>query len=292
MKAVFPLSLFFILWFVFPTIAFAQVVINEFSSGTTSDWVELYNTATESADLSTFRLRDSTASNKKDLSGSLVAGGFLSFPFSNYLNKDGDVVKLIELVGGDEVIVEEIAYGDTGGVCAPSTTESIGRYPNGSSTIVRFSSQTRDFSNDSAAQNPCPTLTPSPTPTPSLTPTQSPTPSTPAPTSTKTPSPTPTKTPKPTKTPSPKPIPTSTSTSEPFVFGLKDENSPSPTEEATAGGKVGGWVKNIPFRPIVFIIIGAGLLIGTGVTFVRGRKLGIRASESEEEKIIQADELS
>ena len=80
---------------VFPSMVEAQVVVNEFSSKGGSDWVEIYNLedATASADLSEYRLRDSTETNKKDLSGELQAGGYIVFDWGA-LNQDKDVLRI------------------------------------------------------------------------------------------------------------------------------------------------------------------------------------------------------
>src|SRR3990167_9326061 len=147
----------------------AVVVINEFSSGTTSDWVELFNNGAEPVDLTGYRLRDSTTSNKKDLSGSLGPGGWLSFGFSNYLNNSGDVVKLVQIVGESETGIDEVSYGEESDICAPAAAEAVGRKPDGVGSFVRLAAATRDAANV-ADELPCATPTPSPTPT--ATPTQ------------------------------------------------------------------------------------------------------------------------
>ena len=45
----------------FPKAIYAvdNLVINEFSSGTTSDWIELYNAGTEEVDLAKYKFLDS-----------------------------------------------------------------------------------------------------------------------------------------------------------------------------------------------------------------------------------------
>lgn len=156
-SVLFLVVLFFLLT---PHKVFAQVVINEFSSGTSSDWIELYNTSTEAINLSSYKLMDSTT-NDKVLSGDISAGGFISFSFSNWLNNDGDTVRLFN---GDDLI-DSISYGGEGQVCTSGDGESIGRYPDGNNTIDRFLISTRDSSNNGATLKPCPTPTPEPTPT-------------------------------------------------------------------------------------------------------------------------------
>jgi len=170
-----------VIWlFAFPQKIFAQVVINEFSSGTTSDWVELYNTGSQSIDLSTYILTDS-GTNTKNLQGTLNGGSFISFSFSNWLNNStADAVKLFN----NSALIDSIYYGSENQVCFAESNNSIGRYPDGNNTIDRFLSPTRDLSNNSVTLYPCPTPTPTFLPTPSPTPTLTPSP-TPTPTPTK-----------------------------------------------------------------------------------------------------------
>lgn len=147
-----------------PASALADIVINEFSSSTTDDWIELYNTGTQSAQLSNFRIRDSTT-NKKDLTGELNSESFIVVDFSNRLNNDGDIVKLMKLEGETEILLEEIPYGTVGGLCPPESDGSIGRFPDGGAKIIRFTSQTKGSSNNSGQENPCVTSIPNPTDT-------------------------------------------------------------------------------------------------------------------------------
>ena len=202
----------------FPRISYAQIVLNEFGSGSTSDWVEVYNTGTASADLAVYRLRDSGSSNKKDLIGSIDAGQFTSFSFSNYLNGDGDSVRLYKIENGGETLIEEIKYGDAGGVCEVSGSQSIGKSPDGGSNIVRFASNTRDASNNSASTSPCSSPSPTPKSSPSPTPT-----------------PTPIASKSPTLTPTIRPNPLSTSKISPSPSSKSKITSPSPTTEDVLG---------------------------------------------------------
>lgn len=256
----------------------ATVVINEFSSGTSSDWVELYNTGTASADLSIYRLRDSTDSNKKDLSGSLSSGGITSFSFSNYLNNGGDTIKFIRIENESEIIEEQISYGDVGGLCASSESQSIGKLPDGSSTIVRFSSSTRDATNNSS-QEPC--ISPTSTSAPTVTLTKSPTiTSTSAPTNTPTPTPASkiivTNTPTPTKKGTPTYTPTQTTSPTPLaeVLGLGVDTSASRESSPSANA--------FPIKPMIIslLFVGAGLALLSIVFILKKRKTLGEKSES------------
>jgi len=154
----------------------AAPLINEFSSGTTSDWVELYNEGSETIDLSLYRLRDLTATNKKDLSGNLDPGDFATFDWSNKLNNAGDLIKLVLI--SDESIVDQTTYGDQGGIDAPDSTQTGGRKNDGGSQWVLFNSSSKGSSNNSSEVYvpPTPTNTPVPTPTKTPKPTKTPTP--------------------------------------------------------------------------------------------------------------------
>lgn len=177
-----------------PVKVFASLYINEFSSGSSdSDWVEIYNSDSTSVDLSGYILRDSN-SNKLDLAGTIGANSFVSFDWNSKLNNDGDTIRLLKV---DESAVDQVSYGSSANVPAPSSSQTAGRQPDGTSNWVLFSSNTRNASNNSSSVVPTPTATPTNTPTP-------------APTNTPTPSPTPT--PTPTHTPTPTPVKTTTPT--------------------------------------------------------------------------------
>jgi len=151
----------------------AQVVVNEFSSGSTNDWVELYyvSTATESASLAGYSIQDSGSYNN-DLSGEIDPNGFVVFEVGNRLNKAGDIIKLVDPLG----VVSEVSYGDKGGVCVAESGESIGRSTDGTGGFVKFASPTKSLANTSqesecVVATPEPTVesTPTPTPLPSVT---------------------------------------------------------------------------------------------------------------------------
>ena len=184
-----------------PTFA-VDLVINEFSSdtlGTESDpdWIEIYNNGTENIDLSLYRIRDNSATNKLDLSETIDPKSFKAFDWSNKLNKPGDSIRLL-LISNEENIIDEISYGDKGSVSVPSSGQSSGRKTDGVSEWVIFSSSSKESTNNTSAIIPSPTLTLTPTPSPTKVPTPT---KTPTPTKSPTNPPTPTtKTPTPTKT--------------------------------------------------------------------------------------------
>lgn len=197
--AIFPfILLFFILS---PTSVVAKLLINEFSSFTSDDWVELYNDGVEPVTLSEFTLRDSSATNRLDLDGTLFPYTVIAVDFSNYLNKPGDTIKIVAK-SDENKIEDEITYG-TAAIPVPGENQSTGRKTNGSGEWSLFASFTKGSSNETAiAIQPLPTVTTTPTTAPTLTKTPTPTK---VPTATKIPTatkaPTPTKTPTPIKTP-------------------------------------------------------------------------------------------
>ncbi|MBI4096991.1 MAG: lamin tail domain-containing protein [Candidatus Levybacteria bacterium] len=215
MKQLLALSALFLLSLVKPSFVFAgDVVINEFFSNGSSDWVEIFNKSNNPVDLSLYRLRDGSATNKVDLSGVIDIGdnGFLTFPWGDNLNNAGDVIKLILV--SDESIVDQVGYGNAGSdVAAPSINQSAGRQTDGDGSWILFSSVSKGTSNASSQPAPPPTTVPTAT----LTPTKTPTPTN---------SPTPSKTPTPTKVPTPTKIPTptraQTATKIPTVTKIND----------------------------------------------------------------------
>lgn len=258
--------------FLLPEISYAQVAVNEFSSyESTGDWVELY--AIEDTDISGWILRDTASTVMKTIPqgitiGPTAASNFYVVEVSNRLNVGGDLIKLLK--SDDSTLVDQVSYGDQGGVCAPGSGESIGRYPDANSTIERFSTPTKGGTNNNVSFNSCPT----PTPEPTLTPTPMPT-NTPTPISTKTPTPVPTatKTPTPqstaTKSPTPKSTPTSlaesAATGEDLVLGLRNEldSTSSPSSEAAGTGK------KFPVFPVILIVTGFLCIAGAVFFFVK-----------------------
>ncbi|MCL5438412.1 MAG: lamin tail domain-containing protein [Patescibacteria group bacterium] len=181
--------LFFFTSFIFfiPRTTFANLFINEFSSDTAGtatdpDWVELYNSGPDSIELSLYRLRDSTTTNKIDLEGVINSQTFVSFDWSNKLNKSGDIIKLL-VISNESDPVDQVAYGDLGNnVSAPLKGQSAGRETDGRDNWVIFDNPTKGASNNTSKAilviTLIPTSKPTPTqkPTPTLKPTHTPKP--------------------------------------------------------------------------------------------------------------------
>lgn len=257
-------ALFLLYWIVLPKEINAQVVINEFSSDTSDDWVELFSP--EDVDISGWLLKDSGTSTAMETVaiGTIIGPSnsiHLSFNVGKRLNKSGDVITLISTDG--VTVVDEIPYGDKGGVCLPTASGSAGRYPDGSSTVERFSVNTKGATNDSAILDLCPTPTPTSSPTDVPQPTDSPSP-TQEPTATNVPTPFSTKVP--TKKPSETPEPTmelfgeSENKTEGEVLGKKASESGSSKNKEEENS-------NFP-KAALFLIGGGVLFIGTAGYFM------------------------
>ncbi len=174
----------FVISLLSPSYSFASPQINEFYSSTSDDWVEIYNPDPDPVDMSIYKIKDSTDNNKLDLSGVVSPQGFMVFEWANKLNNGGDIIKLVQI--SDNSVVDQVTYGNQGGLIEPGINQSAGRISDGASSWTIFSTASKNSSNNSS-----PTFTP-PTPTPSKTPTPTKTPPTPKPTvntSTKSPAP-------------------------------------------------------------------------------------------------------
>ncbi len=265
-----------LLLIIFRTTVSAQVVINELGVLDSPDWIEIYNFDQQPVDLSVFKVKDDKG-NELTLSGILAGGGFKSFDWSNRLNNAGDVVWLVKV--SDDSVIEELKYGEKGGVCVPSNESgSIGKLTDGASgseRLERFSKDSKGSSNNNGVIDPCPTPTPEPT--------DSPTPTT-----------------KPTNTPIPKPTSTSVPTSKPkatttftVVPTIKQEDGQETGEGQTL--KLGGDTTNevlgikdvgekesetaneeadkkFPFLALIPIILGVTLMGSSFYYFLRKRK--------------------
>ncbi len=235
-----------------------SVVINEFSSTSNNDWIELYNTSNSQVDLNGWLVKDAVGNDKKYSSLVIPASGYCVTDFSNWLNNNGDT---IELYNGSQKI-DCVSYGG-GSSCgngasapAPETGQVAARRPNGTGTWQISSMITSGYSNDETVEPPNKVLcfSPTPVPTPTSIPTASPT-STPtsSPTRTPTSTPKPTSSPKP-KSPSPRPSPTAVLGES---LGLA---TPSPIPEGNEPAK-----KKLPF--LAFLMVGGGILMLGGAAY-------------------------
>ena len=178
--AVLPLLL------IFPGSVFSGVSINEFSSNSDPEWIELYNDSTISADLNNWYLID--AANHKEVFSTTIAGNgyFLYQKAAGWLNNsnDGDTIYLYDDATPSATLIDSVTYGTGKMVDVPDATKSSGRVPDG--TANWFSNLA--WSQQAANTAPSPTSVPN-TPTPTNIPAATPT-NTPAPTARPTSTPT------------------------------------------------------------------------------------------------------
>lgn len=248
------------LFFLFPKIVSAQIVINEIGPLSSPDWVEIYNFSPESVDLTGYILRDSSVTNEFSLSGELGPGGFVVFDWSNRLNNSGDIVKLVSKA--DSQVIEEVPYGDKGGVCLPTEFGSIGKPIDGGNTIERFLASSRGLTNSGSTLDPCPAPTSVPTSTSSPTPTQKPI-------VTNSPSPTF----KPTKKPSPTRVPPELREVE--AGGDQDSRNleVKGVFDSEDSKEVDGNKSSFPTVPLLLSVVGLFLIMVALVTYIKQKKL-------------------
>ncbi len=251
----------------FPERVNAQVVINEFSPATDTEWVELYNKDADQKSLSGYSIifdsNPSTTQKYQFCDNDQIGGNAhrMINITSHYLNNSGDTIIL--KIGDD--VIDSISYGTGQTIKAPTSSQSATRDADGSEIWIVTS--TPSPSGDPVSFL-CPTPTPSPTPAP-----------TPSPTPVPTPIPTPTRTPTPipTKTPTPKPIPAPTQSPEVLgqasdsgivesISDLRNSLSPSPTPDSNKTEN------KFPIIPIILVIVGIALVGVSGFLAYKKQK--------------------
>lgn len=252
----------FLLTFLFPSAANAQVVINEVfpdpeGEEDGAEWVELYNSTAGPYSLNgcTIYLDDTSASQK------------IIFDIEDFI----DVFKVISWDGtwlnnsGDQVILDcvsfkdQVNYGNVSNsvVDNPTPGYSIGRSPDGTGSFYKLSSVTLGLPNSAP-----PTPTPLPPPTATVTPTPRPT-STLFPTSVPTPTPT-----KIRPSPTPKDAEEDEENEDTGVLGVREESTPASTLDEEEDGES----KSIPKTPLFLIGGGALFLCSSIATLYIKRK--------------------
>ena len=272
--------LVFCLVFLFTGKTYASLYINEFNSSSGSDWVEIYNSDDSSVDLSKYIVRDSSSTNKYELTGSLEGKSFMTFDWGDNLNNTGDTIKL--QLKTDDTMIDEVVYG-ANGTAAPTGSQTSGRSPDGSANWSLFTSATKGSSNNSSTVVP----TPTPSPTPTQSPTNTPTP-TPTPTSAPTPTPTKALTPTPTKaksaTPSPSPsvqMMTATNTNT----TIPQNQQQQPKQDVLGGVAMGGKLDDLeaPKQSYnwwrLLIVMGTVIVTGTCGVFLYNNHIKERSEE-------------
>ena len=153
MRKIILCSIFLIFFFfIFASYSFAQVVINEFLPINPSggDWIELYNNSDSQADISGWKVDDTTSTMKTFSSGTTISShGFYHFEVSDRLNNSGDTIYLKDQ---NDNLKDSKGYSSN-----PGENVSIGRTPDGEENWVTFSSSTPGSSNGSPPATSSPT---------------------------------------------------------------------------------------------------------------------------------------
>lgn len=225
----FLIGLFFLL---FPNTIKAEILINEFSSNSDIEWVELYNNSVTTVDLTNWTISDDSQAPEL-ISGTINGGGFFVFerPEGWLNNSGGDSITLKE---SGTIVRDTLVYGKSGSsIGTPDADKSAGRTPNGSSNWQNNLTWSKSDSNPDQAPI---VLPPSPSPSPNPAPLPpSPSPSlAPSPIPSKSPSPVPSKppSPKPSKTPVSTPQEENLGRGETLGVGVSASSSPSSQREA------------------------------------------------------------
>lgn len=110
-----------------------EIVINEFVSAGTSDWVELYNPTSSQVDISGWILKDSIDTHEYVFPADtyINANSYVTIDF-NYLNGDEDTIRLFDN-SNTPVLIDSVNYGNSEDaiVSAPQTGYSAGRFADG-----------------------------------------------------------------------------------------------------------------------------------------------------------------
>ena len=166
-----------IVFLLLPINVHAAVVINELypkPSDEQSEWIELYNTGSESVSLNLWKLENTTGEKKTfiiNASAIIQAHAFLVFSKSQTgitMGNDGDTIKLIDQ--NNTTIDSQSFLGILG------YNTSIGRTADGAGVWSTCTTSTPETKNSCPEPTTTPTPLASDTPTPTVTPLSSPTP--------------------------------------------------------------------------------------------------------------------
>lgn len=142
----------------------AAIVINEFSYQTSSDWVELYNSDCENVNLEGWKIKDSTESQFKSLTGVIQGKSVTVFDLTFLNNSTPDKIRLFSPDSLSQSYTEvSIPIQDFTPV---NSTQTIGLEVDGVEGWKIFDTNSKNELNSvlgNANQNNCPTPTPTPT---------------------------------------------------------------------------------------------------------------------------------
>lgn len=140
---------------------FASIFINEFTYQISSDWVELYNSECTSVSLDGWKIRDSTDSQFKTLSGTISPKGVISFDMTFLNNSTPDSIRLFSPENTNNPYSQiAIPIQD---VITSSENQSVGLEVDGGNNWKVFETNTKNSLNSVDSQA-CPEVTTTPTP--------------------------------------------------------------------------------------------------------------------------------
>lgn len=150
------LTLLFSLFFVKPVFALpANPSIQEFSSASTSEWIELVNSSTSTIDLTGYKLRiipQGGAPVDHDLTGSITKQSLLTFSYTAAIRDAGAA---IQLVNPSDEVLHQIIFGDYTGATLTAPTSSQSASYNQTSMEWSVGSPTKGWCNSGST---CPTI--------------------------------------------------------------------------------------------------------------------------------------
>lgn len=230
-----------------------DILINEFSSNTDPEWIELYNNTDAPVSLVSWKLKDA-AQSAKDISslGEISAHGFKIFEAgSGWLNNSGG--DTLTLLDNSDLTIDTFSYGHAPDpVGTPAAGKSAGRNPDGSGNWQIFDIPTKGLTNNTST----PTPSPSPSPTPS--------PKSPSPTTSSVKSTSTAKSP----TPNLSPQAQSSKTQQATILGQRQESTPTATPSSSPSLTASPAPTGNPVPRIAILAIGSGLiLIGSAIGF-------------------------
>jgi hypothetical protein len=147
-------------------------IVSEVYYAEKDDWVEISNpsSSTSTINLSQYRLRDTSKTNKVDLQGNLPPGGYAVFAFGNKLNNAGDTVRLVQV--SNDLEIDSLSFGKSA-VCTAPVGQSVFRVAGNLKIGTPTKGTENKEGNSCVVQTDIPKQTASPTPT--LVPTTPPT---------------------------------------------------------------------------------------------------------------------
>jgi hypothetical protein len=245
-------------------VCFGQVKINEFVVEPNPEWIEFYNASASAEYLKTWWIdddkdfSDDAGSSSKKLLSSLNTddASFPYFEVSSFLNNGGDWVALFDADGS---LIDSYEYQES-----PGDSLSIGRSPDESGEWYCLEEITKGRGNSNPVPSPQPTPSPSPSPTPA-------------------PSPSPSYLPSPQSSeikPVSSPAKTRLAGEDEVASYSGEVMGASESSEASESSQSAKNKKPL-ILAIVLIVVGLGLVGGTGVVFYKEQRYNEKDAKTD-----------